>query len=413
MAKGKTYDEINEFIKNRGCILITTENEFNERKKHSLPSQVKLTIKCKCGEEFIRTFNSMSSGNSKVMCRKCSRKDTRDKQFPIERINKIISLYKSGKTMKEIAKEVKTKPQYISNILKENNIKIRHAVEYLSSDELDRNRVNFFNQRFFEKIDNLYKAYWLGFLYADGNVFVRKGNLGYTKGGTVELSLKREDKYHLENFKRHIEGNMKIEDRIVKLNGKSFEASRISLSSIRMAKDLIKHGCVPKKSLILDFPTTVPDDLINHFIRGYIDGDGSVVFYTYDKVDDFYVTVLGTENFLIKLSDVLIKNEINSGKIRKTSSKAYELHICGRDNLAKLYNFLYKNANVFLERKREQFRKALIYFEKEFDISPAAKLMYSLDEDLNKKLFFRKHVRPLIKSGEYEKAEFLKRVLEL
>ncbi len=43
-----------------------------------------------------------------------------------------------------------------------------------------------------------------------------------------------------------------------------------------MFEDLCKHGCVPNKSLILEFPKTVPSDLIHHFIRGYFDGDGSV-----------------------------------------------------------------------------------------------------------------------------------------
>ena len=45
-----------------------------------------------------------------------------------------------------------------------------------------------------------------------------------------------------------------------------------------MFNDLIKQGCVPNKSLILTFPNKhqVPENLINHFIRGYFDGDGSI-----------------------------------------------------------------------------------------------------------------------------------------
>ena len=47
-----------------------------------------------------------------------------------------------------------------------------------------------------------------------------------------------------------------------------------------MYNDLIKQGCVPRKSLILTFPNTnqVPENLINHFIRGYFDGDGSISY---------------------------------------------------------------------------------------------------------------------------------------
>ena len=47
-----------------------------------------------------------------------------------------------------------------------------------------------------------------------------------------------------------------------------------------MFNDLIKQGCVPNKSLILTFPNKhqVPKNLINHFIRGYFDGDGSISY---------------------------------------------------------------------------------------------------------------------------------------
>jgi len=61
---------------------------------------------------------------------------------------------------------------------------------------------------------------------------------------------------------------------------------------------LIKLGCVPKKSLILTFPTEeqVPQEFIYDFIRGYIDGDG---YIQYDYIKHRYrIIIAGTKAFL-------------------------------------------------------------------------------------------------------------------
>ena len=57
-----------------------------------------------------------------------------------------------------------------------------------------------YNKDYFSKIDTSDKAYWLGFLYADGciNRFYRGEKL---KSMTLELGLCYRDKEHLEKFK--------------------------------------------------------------------------------------------------------------------------------------------------------------------------------------------------------------------
>ena len=56
---------------------------------------------------------------------------------------------------------------------------------------------------------------------------------------------------------------------------------RILLTSEKTVNDLIDKGCFRNKTKILKFPTEdqVPKHLIHHFIRGYIDGDGSISYY--------------------------------------------------------------------------------------------------------------------------------------
>jgi len=65
-----------------------------------------------------------------------------------------------------------------------------------------------------------------------------------------------------------------------------------------MKDDLIALGCIPRKSLLLKFPTSnqVPEHLIRHFIRGYFDGDGH--FTNTEKC--FEAGYIGTEDFIIE-----------------------------------------------------------------------------------------------------------------
>ena len=61
-----------------------------------------------------------------------------------------------------------------------------------------------------------------------------------------------------------------------KLNNNRQNQYKICVCGTKIHHDLEKHGCVENKSLILQFPTTVPEELMHHFIRGYFDGDGCI-----------------------------------------------------------------------------------------------------------------------------------------
>jgi intein-encoded DNA endonuclease-like protein len=194
----------------------------------------------------------------------------------------------------------------------------------------------------FEKIDTEEKAYWLGFLYADGSV-------GSTES-KVELSLAEKDFHHIEKFKEFMGINNKIAYR------DKAKAYRISFRSDSCKQDLIKQGCIPKKSLILKFPTKqqVPFYLIRHFIRGYFDGDGW--FTNTDSC--FQIGLIGTVDFIKGFLDTVDNININ------TQNKIFTVH---REDGAKRYvfgaindvtnflNWIYKDANIYLDRKYELY----------------------------------------------------------
>jgi hypothetical protein len=414
MPRGKTYEEIKVIIENDGINkLLTTKEQFEleKIKTKTIPSQIKIEILCGCSNSYVTTFNQFSKGKNK--CNDCVKRINKEKVYPETRIKEVVNLYINGWKMKDISKKLGMKSETVSKILKENNISIRNNTDYKKREELATNKKYKYNEDFFEEINTEKKAYWLGFLYADGSINKNKNRNGTgTKGGSVELSLKKEDEYHLFNFIQDIEGNIPVKHKIIKLNENVFEASRIFVNSVKMVEDLISHGCMPNKSLTLKFPTTVPEHLLRHFIRGYIDGDGCIFFHVYDEYDAFFVSMLGTYDFLTELKKYLENNGIKCNNVTKTKSRAFELKIYGIDNLVNLYNFLYDDASVFLGRKMDKFRQALMYFNRNFNISETAKLCCLLDDELNKKKFFKKHIRPLIRNGNFEFADLMKRVFD-
>lgn len=129
---------------------------------------------------------------------------------------------------------------------------------------------------------------------------------------------------------------------------------RISFRSANCKQDLINKGCVPKKSLILKFPTPqqVPDSLIRHFIRGYFDGDG---WFT-NTEECFQIGIISAPDF--------IEGFLNCVDNINTANKIFDVH---RKDGAKRYvfgayqdvkNFLdwiYRDATVWLDRKYEHY----------------------------------------------------------
>jgi hypothetical protein len=206
-------------------------------------------------------------------------------------------------------------------------------------------RMHTVNDDIFDVIDTEEKAYWLGFLYADGYVY---NQTSYS----LELTLAEKDKLHLEKFKSFIGSTSELEHKKVSINQKHFNAYRLTVCSKNISDALINLGCVQNKSLKLKFPTKVPYELINHFMRGYFDGDGSIGCYS----NSLRFSVLGTKEFLDGYKEVLCKeSNLNTDNKYEMNGKAFVLRFGGNIKVKKIYDFLYKDATIYLERKRDKF----------------------------------------------------------
>lgn len=129
---------------------------------------------------------------------------------------------------------------------------------------------------------------------------------------------------------------------------------------------MAKLGCVPNKSLVLKFPTEeqVPKHLISHFIRGYFDGDGSVSKYA----KNIKVNFTGCTNFITSLRDYLAsikvvpQNKLNFGKDKERKAFCM-MEWNGKRNCKSLYNYMYKDATIFGNRKYNKFKEIICAFD--------------------------------------------------
>lgn len=233
----------------------------------------------------------------------------------------ICSLYQKGFSTCDIAKMFKDKikcDHTVANILRKNNVQVKKA-GYKSI---------VLNNRFFKTIDNQDKAYFLGFIYADGNV--RKAKDG---SYIFQMMLKKEDSYILETLNNLLQCKLTVKDlknRTIKYvdkklyyrkNSNSFknyntvsEEISIHILNKELFEDLNNLGVHERKTFNLKFPTKeqVPNEYIRHFIRGYFDGDGSAVT---SKRGCPRIVFYGQKNFLKGIKKVL-ENELNVNTVK-------------------------------------------------------------------------------------------------
>lgn len=198
------------------------------------------------------------------------------------------------------------------------------------------------DERYFDCIDDARKAYWLGFLYADGSV----------SKGQMRLALKTTDKSHLIKLRDAVHSTVEPKFKTSKL-GDSYS---VTFSRKAFCDSLERKGCVANKSLVLKFPDCkiLPEKYHRDFIRGYIDGDGCISFST--KNQTYVVGIVGTREMLISIRDIL-SNALNIStepKIRP-KGRAFQLMFSGRNQALKICHYLYDGAEDYLDRKREKF----------------------------------------------------------
>ena len=262
-----------------------------------------------------------------------------------EELQKLIDMYKNNKSLREIEKETGYSRVTLSRVFTRLGIKTTTGNHY---------RKYFFDFDYFSVIDNAQKAYWLGFLYADGCI------LPQNKYGeqAFKLTLGEKDINILRQLKADLQSTYPIRYDYSRNKKNPSHQIQVLLEqrSQKTVDDLKKLGCFESKSPLLKFPTEeqVPTIYVYDFIRGYFDGDGSItVGYTYKKYLYSSICIVGTKEFISTLSTFF-----TGGSIVKDNRKenSYYFKLGGNLQVLQAYHLMYDNASRYMQRKYDKFQ---------------------------------------------------------
>jgi len=251
---------------------------------------------------------------------------------------KIIELYENGLSCQQIAEKFNTHGSTVNRRLKKAGIKPRNKLE--SAAKTNRNRG--INHNYFEIIDTEAKAYFLGLIAADGCVYkpTQKGQM------QLHLQLKHNDEYIIKKFLKELN--------LTKQKINNYEnLSKLCICSDKICSDLKKYGIEQRKTYTLKFPKNISYEMFSHYVRGYFDGDGCVFVKGYHNSIKYSCSSL---KFIKSLRKILEENyNIKTNDKIANHGSYYELIYSRQDSFEAYYHFFYKNATIYLKRKKLKF----------------------------------------------------------
>ena len=210
-----------------------------------------------------------------------------------------------------------------------------------------------YEQTCFSSLSDEDSCYFLGLLYADGNIYKHFNNW------LIQIGLK--DRDCIEQFKTYLKTNREIYYRKDRNSHCMFITNKI------IGDNLIKLGMFPQKSRTLKFPIDlIPSNNVRHFIRGYFDGDGCISLIKSQSTYRLRFCLVGTYDMMFNMQNILIDTlNISKTKIKQHSQSehAFELHIKKIEDVNKIRNYLYDNSTKYMQRKKDVFYSDLIKYK--------------------------------------------------
>jgi hypothetical protein len=273
--------------------------------------------------------------------KKMGKERHRKVHFTDEQVKSIIEQFHNRVSLDVIAKQYDLSQPVIRNVV-------------MNMGFVPQQRRSDLNENYFDVVDNENKAYWLGYLAADGCVRVRKqvdknGN-HKTHGNSIHLKLSTMDEEHLKKFRDEVCPNsvLKYATSVVKTKIGNISTSYsvvLNLYSNYIVSQIIDKGVGPRKTFTIGKPN-IEEKYIRHYIRGLFDGDGCVVIEDGKRL--IYRITTASENmnkFLKELFESLGINMIRMG---------INCVIGRKEDTMKFYNYIYDDATIWLERKKDK-----------------------------------------------------------
>lgn len=275
--------------------------------------------------------------------------------------DELIALYNSGKSLMEIAQ--------LSSGSK-GAMEVRKRLQKLGVDTSYASNIDKYKQKMsesfhkytldihvFDVIDTEEKAYWFGFLMADGYNHVDKN--------AIYLRLQGEDLEILEQFKKFLKSNAPIYkfQRTTTVNHLDKEYCEVRVNSVHLSKQLESMGFVQAKTYVQEYPTCISEELDNHFIRGYFDGNGCICIKRRKNRKSatsmsYQCTLVGREEFILEVQKRIVATTgINLLSLKtQFNNFAKTMHYGGYNVVKKILDYIYKDATIYLKRKYDKYQ---------------------------------------------------------
>lgn len=218
-------------------------------------------------------------------------------------------------------------------------------------------RKYYINQEYFSKIDNQKKAYWLGFLMADGCVINKKGNK------MLMLGLSIKDKKHIEKMLNDMDANYPINIGESKSpTGKYFKNASVTITCKKLCDDLNDYCVNENKTFNSEIPKNINHKYIRHFIRGFFDGDGCIVRQNKNDNNLSFSLSSASKKILLDIANYFESTlSIKHYQVKKINRSIYKhdffsYQVCAIEYNKKIFKHLYNYSSVYLDRKKEKIK---------------------------------------------------------
>lgn len=212
------------------------------------------------------------------------------------------------------------------------------------------------DEHFFDSIDTEEKAYWLGFVVADGYI---------TPAGSIKLGLQERDRSHIEKFRAALKSDMSIRSYNY---GDPYAIMEVRSKTMFAALQRLGVACLKPKRAVPD----VREDLLRHYWRGAFDADGTLTNYPKCSryKDTIYVYDSWGAQFTGNLSAVMAFERFvgentglraHVGSYKDGSNRA----TYGNKGASIVASLLYNGCNYFLDRKKVLAERISLCFSEE------------------------------------------------
>ena len=268
----------------------------------------------------------------------------RSRKLTIAQSLEMCQMYERGQSLRSLGRAFGICAATVLRYLEGHGIQTRGI-----SDALAIHNGPGYECHFLDVIDSETKAYLLGFLAADGSV----------RGNCLRMNLCMRDLGHLEWVRRVVGDVGKL---VIRSQQRTTGMAQLycewSVHSRSLVEALAAYAIVPNKIRTLPFPR-LEADLIRHYIRGYVDGNGGLYGCRGTRGRDMQFQVTSNRAWCEGAQAILMsacglrRTKLDAFPVGRSGIEVFGLRWNGRRQVCRIYHYLYDGATCWLPRKRQ------------------------------------------------------------